>query len=392
MMRMTWRGYTLGLLLLALAALAAAAAFNRVVDPFWYYRDIEIAGFNAVKPRFARFERHVKPALLAREQPQAVIFGSSYAEIGFDPLDAALTDGGKLKGYNFAFAGAAWAHQQCAFEYALRHAPMKRAVLGIHADVHPLADCARVWQGMSVTQAELLLSTTAFDNAVRTVVEQRRARPSHTREGRYWYAREAPGVAARFREHFAHPEYAGARCARERFALPPAVGAQAITPAANLEVSGLRQVLRLARERGVEVVLVVYPRHAMALEIELLCGDATQRWAKIEALARVVADESPGGNAALWVFDDYDAVSGERVLGREPVYWQDPAHFNWEVGTRMLAAIYGGKTGFGERIKPGGASAAYARLLERRAAFLAQTPWFYEDLRALAAPAAASVK
>jgi hypothetical protein len=30
-----------------------------VVDPFWYFRDIEIAGLNAVKPRFARFVRQI---------------------------------------------------------------------------------------------------------------------------------------------------------------------------------------------------------------------------------------------------------------------------------------------------------------------------------------------
>ena len=63
---MSARQFTLRLFLLIALALASVAAFNRMVDPFWYYRDIEIAGINAVKPRFARFARHVKPALLMR--------------------------------------------------------------------------------------------------------------------------------------------------------------------------------------------------------------------------------------------------------------------------------------------------------------------------------------
>lgn len=113
---MSLRRYTIALFVLIAMTLAAVAAFNRVVDPFWYYRDIEIAGFNAVKPRFARFERYVKPQLLIREQPQAIILGSSFAEIGFDPLDVHFTDGGRLRGYNFAFAGAGWTLEECAFE------------------------------------------------------------------------------------------------------------------------------------------------------------------------------------------------------------------------------------------------------------------------------------
>ena len=35
--------------------LALAALFNRVVDPFWYYRDLNIPGFNAVKTQFHKY-------------------------------------------------------------------------------------------------------------------------------------------------------------------------------------------------------------------------------------------------------------------------------------------------------------------------------------------------
>ena len=382
---MTFRRYTLGLLLLVLLVLAAVVVFNRVIDPFWYYRDFEITGVNAVKPRFARFERHVKPALLQREQPQAIILGSSFSGIGFDPLDAALTDGGKLKGYNFAFAGTNWDHEQCAFEYAVRNAPIKRVVLGISPGPHPTADCAKVWSGMTVTQAELLLSTNALDNAVRTVTEQRRARPSHTREGRYLYARGVPGVAARYKEYFARLDYT-ARCGRERFEAKVAAKPVEIAPMADWDVSGLRALLKLARERGVTVALVVYPRHALAQELELICGDSLTRWRGVETLSRVVTEEAPGGNAALWLFDDYNALSGERVSVNtgEPVFWQDPAHFNHEFGARMMAAMFGGDTRFGVKLPPGAATAAYAQWLQQRERYLAETPWFRSDLNALA--------
>jgi hypothetical protein len=373
------RRYTLLLFLLMVIALSAVAAFNRVIDPFWYYRDIEIAGINAVKPRFARFERHVKPALLAREQPEAIVLGSSFAEIGFDPLDKSLTGNGSLRGYNFALAGAGWEMEQCALDYALKHAPIKRAVVGISPGALPKADCSKVWQGMGVSSAELLLSTHALDNAIRTVAEQRRARPSHTREGRYLYARDVPGVASRFREYFKRDSAAQARCAAQRLDVP----AQTIDATAGLDLDGLRAMIRAARAQSAELAFVVYPRHALSLELAFACGDARTRWSHIAAIARAVAEEAPDGNASLWVFDGYDAARGERVVGREPVFWQDPEHFNYELGTRMLAAIYSGEAGFGAKVVPGNVDAIYAQLLVQRKRYLAATDWFYSDLREL---------
>ncbi len=390
---MSARCYTLMLFLLMAIALGAVAAFNRVVDPFWYYRDFEIAGFNAVKPRFARFERHVKPALLARELPQAIVLGSSFAEIGFDPLDPSLTDSGRLRGYNFAMAGAGWDLEQCALDYALKHAPIKRVVVGIHPGALPKADCNKVWQGMSVSQVELLLSTNALDNAVRTVIEQRRARPSHTREGRYLYARGVPGAALRFREYFKRDGAAYARCAALQTSAP-AMPAQGLVATTGLDFEGLSAMIRAARAQGVELAFVVYPQHALSLELAFACGDGRARWNHIAAIAAVVAEEaakesSTGANvssASLWVFDAYDVAGGERVIGREPMYWQDPEHFNFEHGTRMLAAIYRGAAEFGAKVTPGNVEAIYVQLLAQRARYLATTDWFYPDLRELAAP------
>jgi hypothetical protein len=385
---MSARQFTLWMFALIALALAAVAAFNRVIDPFWYYRDIEINGINAVKPRFARFERHVKPTLLAREQPQAIVLGNSFAETGFDPLDAAFTADGRLRGYNFAFAGAGWELAQCAFDYALQRAPIKRAVLGISASAQPLADCSKVWMGMSVSGVELLLSLNALSNSIHTVTEQRRARPSHTREGRYLYTRDRPGAALRFREYFRRDSGVQARCTNERLAAlettRPAL--HPIQPTPDLDLAGLRAVIRSGRRQGVELAFVVYPRHALSLELEFACGDPLKRWSHIAALAQAVAEEAPDGGASLWVFDGYDAPRGERVIGREPQFWQDPEHFNHELGARMLAAMYGREQGFGNKAVPGNIDKLYAQLLAQRAQFVAATDWFYADLRALAAP------
>ena len=390
---MSPRAYTLGLFAGLALAVGTVAAFNRVVDPFWFYRDVEIAGFNAAKPRFARFERHVKPQLLVRDQPQAIVFGSSLAEIGFDANDPSLTDGGRLKGYNFAFAGVDWAETQCYFLYALGATDLKRAVIGIHPGPLPRVDCVRQRAEIAdFSQAPLLLSLRALQNSVRTVLEQGASRASHTREGRYLYTRGVPGAAARFGAFFRGREKQGCTADQVPATPPPGegLGAGLANSAATVEpdLEGLRMVIRAAREKGVALRLAAYPHHALALELDFLCGTFAARWAALAAIARVVEAEAPDGSVQLWAFYDYNAVTGERVVGREPAYWQDPDHFNHEMGALLLADLFGtpSQQSFGRRLTTANMAEAQRALLASRARFLAAQPAFYDDLRATLAP------
>lgn len=177
--------------------------FNRVVDPFWYYRDISIAGFNVVKPKFRRYERHVKPSIVQREQPASLIFGSSFAEIGFNPKHPALQAVGKS--YNFGLAGEPWEMVTCNVQFALKndHA-LRQIVLGIHPNAMPQKNCAAEIAKMEHPEERaFLFSYEAFEAALNTTLEQRREQPSHTMEGMYYYTRGKAGTDGRFREHFA---------------------------------------------------------------------------------------------------------------------------------------------------------------------------------------------
>ncbi|MCC7485784.1 MAG: hypothetical protein IT529_12465 [Burkholderiales bacterium] len=388
---MTPRRYTRGLLLALALVLAATAAFNALVDPFWYFGAPEYPGFNAAKPRFARLERAVKPQLLARERPQAIILGSSLAEIGFDATHPALTAGGRLTAYNYAFAGAGWELVQCQFAQALAATSVQRAVIGIHPGALPAArDCA-AWRAevADFSPVKLLFSLQVLGHSLRTVLEQGNARSSHTREGRYLYARGVAGVEARFREFLERRARADPRCTAARVPRvpPPArvLAPGAIAPARGLDLAGLREVIRAARAREVELRLVAYPQHALFLELDLLCGYTASRWAALAAIAAVVAEEAPRGGVELWDFYAYNDTTGEPVAGADPVNWQDPEHFNHEVGAAMLAEMFsGGAAGrLGRRIDPGSVAGAYQAFLEGRERFLAARPRFYDELRAV---------
>lgn len=379
-----FRRFAVWLLLAILGGLALVGLFNRIVDPFWYYRDLSIDGFNAVKTKFRRFERHVKPATVASEQPDAIVLGSSFAEIGFDPRNASFTDQGRLKGYNFGIAGASWAMTRCYLEFALRRAEPKRIVVGIPLSDLPAVDCTASVANMgNPGMGSLLFSGTALRASVQTVLEQHKQRPSHTREGLYFYARAAGAAQRSFNEMFA------ARLRPQSCDLRKVGSANTpVTPVASpkrvLDLVGLRGLVATAVARGIELRLVIYPQHAYNLELDALCGDTLDRWDALEQMAEAVEKASGGSNLVqLWEFFGYNEITGEPV-SPDMKYWQDPQHFNVEVGDMMLAEMFGapqaGHPVLGRHVVPGTQDAARRRFESARRAFIEANDWFYPGL------------
>lgn len=361
--------YSLILLVGALLLLGLTAIFNRVVDPFWYYRDIAISGFNTVKPKFRRYERHVKPSVVQREQPASLIFGSSYAEIGFDPLHPALLRVGKS--YNFALAGAAWEDVYCQVQYAFAHdQALRQIVIGIHPQAMPRRDCTADMKKMAhPDESMFLLSLDALKASIGTVMEQNN-QPSHTAEGLYLYTRNTPGTMVRFREHAKQ----ASPCQRNP------------KPATTLDLEGLREIVRQAAERNIVLKLVVYPRHALWAEWQYRCQVRSSRWQQLAEIAAMIKQQAgKNGQIALWSFEGYHAFATEAVSDAS-IYWQDPAHFNTEFGNVMLDEMFGLEPArIGKNLSA--ANVAVAALFDQerdeRAAFLASHPDFSEQLRAI---------
>jgi len=380
--------------------LGLTVAFNRVVDPFWYFRDVEIEGFNAIKTKFRRFERNVKPAVLASEQPEAVILGSSYAEIGFDPLHPVLTRNGQARSYNFALAGAPWQMNFCALEYVLATAPLKRIVLGIHAQPLPAFDCTEKIADMRETSwTALLLSPRALGAAIETVVHQRPGeKGSHTREGLYFYSRYDPGVDRRFGQFFGSilRDAKGCSLANLPLSLDRPVPPLTVSPQAPFDVEGLARVVESVSGRDVTLRLAVYPRHVLSIETDYLCGRQTDRWRALWHLARFLEDHPPAAPASveIWDFQGYNAYTTEPVTPGLMTYWQDPEHFNYEFGNVMLEWMFGAVAGAGTTLDGLGYRVTTATLPQRyqwfshqRIAYLEKHPGTWTELERLVPPA-----
>lgn len=383
---MTTKQFVIRFLCASLSVLAFIGLFNRIVDPFWYFRDIEIKGFNAIKSEFRNYERHVKPHLLVSEQPEAIILGSSFSEIGFDPNNPFFTDHGRLKGMNFAMAGAPWDMVQCHFEYAVAHANIKRALIGFHPENLPVANCEKDFAKLGqINMAELLFSMPSLSASIKTITKQKTASPSHTREGLYFFNRDKPDVNIRFGEDYRlflkHNLNHKRQCSNAIINTPD-IPFNSFTESV-FDLSGLRRMIKIAKEHNVELVLFAYPQHVFKEEWDRQCGDEVKNWHAMKEIASLIETEAKQDQVRAWQFYGYNAITTEPI-GMTAKYWQDSRHFNFELGDRMLSDMFsktGKKPEFGRPLVSSNIETDFQNLLKDRAEYLQQHPEFFAELK-----------
>lgn len=183
---MSHKRYSLFLLIFLLVILGVVGVVNRIVDPFWYFRDVEIHGFNLVKPEFQHNERLVKSALVAKLHPDAIILGSSYADIGLPVAHAGFNDGGRLTAYNLAVAAANPEEIYCYALFALAQPGLKRLVLGGFGTAR--TSCAEYSNLGKIEYAKLLWSKNAINATLETLRHQDR-RSMITADGMWYFRR-----------------------------------------------------------------------------------------------------------------------------------------------------------------------------------------------------------
>jgi len=110
-----------------------------------------------------------------REQPEAIILGNSFSEIGFDPANLSFTDNGQLKSMNFAMAGSSGKCSCVRLNLAVTHAPIKRALIQIiPEDSMPVRIVQRLSLCQKMSVGKLLLSALALKSSVETVLGKKK--------------------------------------------------------------------------------------------------------------------------------------------------------------------------------------------------------------------------
>jgi hypothetical protein len=381
---MSSRTFSVACVVAVLLLIGCVGVFNRIVDPYGYFRDVDIVGFNHNKPKAPGSERLVKPAWVAKLRPEAVIVGNSAAEVGLPPTHRGFTRDGALVPFNLAIPRGTWNETLCLAMFVLRQVPVKRLVVGVSG-----ADEASCPEDESFARPDygtLLFSRAAFE-ASRETVRLQRQRPTMTREGLWYFDR--------YEEHLQTDEDVARNAAvvmqdalcevmkRGTDALDPTRLNRAPVP--RDQGMGLRKLIRLAQERQVELVLLFYPTHVLLSEARRGCQGPESQWNWLWQVVSIAAQETAGKSQSVqvWQFADYVPMNAERIHAGKPGrdrLWQESIHFNEEVGAAVFDAIYLGDPHYGSQVSVENFDALVARSENERRAFLADNPWVAQEL------------
>ncbi len=325
-----------------------------------------------------------------RDQPEAIILGSSFSEIGFDPTNPVFTEHGHLKSMNFALAGAPWGMVQCDFEFAVSHAPIKRALVGFIPGNLPLVDCEKDFSSIGqVSTLQLLFSDQALQASIDTVLDQKNKKPSHTREGMYFLpAQHNYSADHGFREILLQrvKEYRrsdpNSQCLKEADVSGKPID---LSAGEKFDLGGLQRMIRTARKYGIELVLFAYPSHAYMLELEEQCEDRNAKWQAMKQISSMIDAQGEGTEQLrAYQFYAYNDITAEPVEGAHWEYWHDPGHFTSEMGNLLLADMFTGQAPkLGRILSPATIDTDYLNFLKGRTEYLKLHPEFQGDLKKL---------
>jgi hypothetical protein len=141
-------------------------------------------------------------------------------------------------------------------------------------------------------------------------------------------------------------------------------------------------MIKTAQTHGVELVLFAYPSHAYSLELSKQCGELNERWRAMKSIATLIEKESKG-TASAWHFYGFNDTTTEPIGATAAKYWQDPEHFNYEMGNRMLADMFDNtdnKPELGQRLRSSNIESDYRNFLQGRSEYQQHHPEFNAEL------------
>lgn len=350
-------------LIVVLCIALALLLVNVVVDPFYRFDLVSIAGFNAQRGQIAYAGRMAKAERVCALRPEQVIIGGSRVEVGFDPNNLAWNDY-PLPVYNLGLAGMGLHELSLTFQHVVNTSPLKRAVIGLDfiqfnqmrenvvfntevIDFDPDRLVLGPWDSCLKSlayDADSLLGPRGLKYSYRTVTGQ------HDDSAGYWANLfDADGARSHFWRAFTSSAGAFAGHIQEEYYVeriwrPAPLHRYCLT---NRIGDEFRQMLEFARQHNVDLRLYIEPMHArMMLAIhDAGLWEQYERWQKYLTLYAGIYDYP------LWDFSGFNAITTDEQ------WWWEPSHYKRETGDLMLGFLLDSRgfvqrRDFGTRLTP----------------------------------------
>lgn len=360
----SWHAYLRWTLATVFLVVGAVGGLNALIDPLGVFGAPRIAGVNAIKPYLDHHRELARWAAARRVCADTAIFGSSRAEIGFDPENASLRRRG-MSAFNHAIPGtrADMSLRQLGWLQAAGCAP-GTVILGVEffdflggtparADAVPGPQPAPRpgWRFL----AESVFSINGLRDSLAAVMQQRARHPASVTErgfnplDNYVAEVEQAGHYVLFRQRAEENVHSWLR-------KPPRLRPEGGGLSDDERI--LDAILARMAGSGASVHLVIYPYHAqirMMLE-RLGLGDLFAEWKRL--VFALAARHAAGGRVEVWDFSGVAPETLEAIPARGDrrthlKYYWEAGHFKKALGDRMIARMLGEENGFGRKLGAG---------------------------------------
>lgn len=326
-----------------LAGVGMVFAFNAAVDPFDIHRRIVRDGWNRIKADPG--SRISKAVAVTRDPYDAVILGSSRAEVGFDPRHPGW---GADRVYNLSLAGTNMAEVYPVFECARRHNRLRRVLLAV--DFLMFSDRRGTSGDFEAsrfnparTRMESFwqenLSLFAVQRSLATLRANRKGAPTGYVSGH----NPLEGPFGRKVARMGHRALFEEALVQNFLTNPETYGAFRYGPD---RVELVRRIVDECRGAGIDLRIVIPPAHVWDLETIRALGlwPAFRRWKGDLVAAARTGDE--GGSVPVWDFTGYQGMVAEDVPAagdtRTAMRWfWESSHFKSGLGDRVLDRVLG---------------------------------------------------
>jgi hypothetical protein len=358
---MSHRQFTRTFFIATLLMFFTAVLTNVVIDPFAIFDTPSLVGWNEMKPAaWGRPDIHKTFAVRALT-PDALIFGTSRAEVGINPRHSAFVG---LKPYNLAVSGANMAQIAKYYDHARIVAPPRLLVVGLDFHAFNVYNNGRndidemmfaretAWEPvlLPLRKAKVAIGWQTLLNSMNTLDVQRQVKAHRwTKDGRGQV--NPASVEANIIElgsqrnlftavekRDVHDEYLTGP--RHEFALG--------LDRHDSPMESLRRIVREAYLNNMDVRFFISPVHARRLEVirGLNLWGAFEDWKRtlvtmMEAEAKVAGSHS----FPLWDFSGYNDITTETVPAdddsktRMRWYWES-SHYRTETGDMILNRMF----------------------------------------------------
>jgi len=352
---MTNKGYLAVALGLAGVLFLVVVSINYFADPIGIYHPPLIKGFNDSSPAATAYARIEKTEAIKRLKPDAIIIGSSRADIGLDPRPEYFPG---MTPYNAGLSAATIHENRMMLEFAQAVHPLKEAVITLDFfsfDGHRLEN--KQFEPERLTPQALTPlhsffytygTIVSFDTLIASFKNIRYLkhldRHAYSEPNGHKINNDVvDNIAAHGAAHMFDAPPADREISVDDFSFDYAGGQD------NSVFNHLEAMLDFARQNKIKVVLLLSPVHEGYMKHieEQGRGALAEEWKKrVTEIVRANAARYGEKPYPLWDFAYRNSFTTEPVpaagdLKTHMKWWWDPSHYKVELGDIVLRKVLG---------------------------------------------------